>query len=130
MNNLVENKLAGFVDKKLNYEYNVKIARDDAGTRMLMLKKKVPLIKFWDNPAMFGNKNTKTYIIYLYVYENRKNLFVQVFLSNNAQFCIDAENTMMDKGSFIWNRFMVNKVNHTVESFLEEEVFPYLKNRI
>lgn len=127
MKNLVEDKLVGFVDKKFNGEYDVKITRDDAGFKVLVLDKEVPL-KFWDNEFLFGEGNTKVYCIYIYVYENDENLFAQTFIPKDTQIRIDTGNMVMDNCSYIWNRFRVSKVNYTIEKFLEEDVLPDLKN--
>lgn len=128
MRNLVEDRLADFVDKKLNGEYQVKINKDDAGTKSLVLKKEVPM-KFWSNDVMFGDRTTKVYVMYVYVYENDEKLFSQTFIPTDSQIQLDDGNMVIDKSSFIWDRFTVNKSNYTVERFLEEEVIPYLENR-
>lgn len=128
MKNLVEDGLAGFVDKKLNGEYDVRITRDDAGTKMLALEKEVPM-KFWNNDIRFGDDDTKVYVIYVYVYEDDERLFSQTFIPTDAQIRLENESMVMDKGSFVWDRFRVKKSDYTVERFLEEEVIPYLENR-
>lgn len=128
MKNLVEDKLAGFVDEKLNGEYDVRITRDDAGIKVLVLGKEVP-VKFWDDDILFGEKDTKVYSTYIYVYEDDETLFVQTFLPNGTKFRIDTGTMVVDKDSFVWNRFRVSKSLHTVEQFLEEEILPELKNR-